>query len=238
MTRLPMATCDQLAHLETGIARHLHKVRMRFLTKTIAGIKKEKGSLRILDIGCGDGAVTKYVLTACDSKDKVICLDMSRLRLNRAKKLLGDRVKLIIGDAKNLKFPSNSFNVVLMHHVIEHIPGDDDVLKDVHRVLTKGGYILIGVPHEGGAIGKILRAIHRGMYRKSQHVNFYTTGAMTKQLKAAGFRGVVIGRFGLLFPFYPIHWLILTSKPLFDIGDWVTQKFGFTADSLFFVAKK
>ena len=49
-------------------------------------------------------------------------------------------------DIKNLPFNDNSFDVVLCNHVLEHIDDDHQALKELYRVLKKGGWGIIQVP--------------------------------------------------------------------------------------------
>ena len=47
---------------------------------------------------------------------------------------------------KNLPFEDCSFDIVLCNHVLEHIDDDLKALKEIHRVLKKGGWGIIQVP--------------------------------------------------------------------------------------------
>lgn len=53
------------------------------------------------------------------------------------------------GDALNLPFPDESFDVVIISEVMEHIPDDKGVLAEMVRVLRPGGRIAITVPRYG-----------------------------------------------------------------------------------------
>lgn len=51
-------------------------------------------------------------------------------------------------DICNLPFESNSFDVILCNHVLEHIPEDKKALSELYRVLKPGGYGIFQVPQE------------------------------------------------------------------------------------------
>ena len=51
-------------------------------------------------------------------------------------------------DAQHLSFPDDYFNSVLSFDVLEHLPDVDTHLKEVGRVLKKGGYYLMQTPNK------------------------------------------------------------------------------------------
>lgn len=61
--------------------------------------------------------------------------------------------KLFIMDARDLKFPGNSFDMVFSFHTLEHIPEPQRALKEMSRVLRPGGVYLVGTPNKSRLIG-------------------------------------------------------------------------------------
>ena len=229
---------DQWKYLEEGPARHLHRLRMNFLIEKLKNIKKELSrNIKILDAGCGDGVITSYIASICKENDEIIGVDLNQIRLKRAEKNCPN-ANFVLGNITKLGFPNNSFDIIVLHHVIEHIPDDENVLKECYRVLKDDGYLIMGIPNEGDIMGELLRKIHKKTYKEGEHVNFYSSESMKCLLKENGFNCIENKGFGFIFPFFPIHYLILRNKLLFSIGNWLTQKLKFTADSLFFVARK
>jgi ubiquinone/menaquinone biosynthesis C-methylase UbiE len=100
--------------------------------------------LDVLDCGCGMGFYLKTIealrsvqLTGVDS-------DASRLRMAED---YGVHANLVQGDASGLPFADASFDRVLMSEVLEHVPDDLGVLREIQRVLRPGGILAISVPH-------------------------------------------------------------------------------------------
>ena len=51
-----------------------------------------------------------------------------------------------MGDAHHLPFPDNAFDHIICSEVLEHIPDDATVLRDIVRVLRPGGTLVVTVP--------------------------------------------------------------------------------------------
>jgi glycosyltransferase involved in cell wall biosynthesis len=226
-----------------GDTRWLHEERMNYLTNKVKQIKNElKHPITLLDVGCGDGIVTSYIASVLNKEDQLVGVDYDEVRLKRLASKLD--MKIINGDVTKLPLPDNYADVINIHHVLEHVPDEKNALLELRRVLKPGGYLIIGVPHEGGIMGKILRTVHWKMYNKAKnlkhgwHVNFYSRKNMTKKLKDAGMNVVEIKGVGAIFPFYPIHYFILRRRALFRIGNWKAQIFKSLSDSLFFIVQK
>ena len=98
---------------------------------------------RLLDLGCGTGALTAQVLEQ-DHHRQVTGLDLSEQMLARARACLGDRVNLVQGDSEHLPFPDQSFDVVYCCDSFHHYPDPAAVLAEVGRVLVPGGVFLLG----------------------------------------------------------------------------------------------
>ena len=98
---------------------------------------------RVMDLGCGTGALTAQVLEQ-DPRRQVTGLDLSEQMLAQARARLGDRVKLIQGDSECLPFPDGSFDVVYCCDSFHHYPDPAAVLAEVGRVLVPGGVFLLG----------------------------------------------------------------------------------------------
>lgn len=228
---------DQFQYLEKGPARHLHRIRMSFLTTKVGQLRKGKKRFRILDLGCGDGVVAGYVKGTIQADDNMLCFDISPERLRRAKKNCSG-VDAVAGDVRILPITDGSFDLVILHHVIEHVDGDLALLRECRRVIADEGTLLVGVPNEGGIIGSLTRRFHRKEYETSEHVNFYSRESMKAMMQASGFTKVTVSLFGFMFPFLPFHYWILRNQPFFWMGNKLTQLLGFTADSLLFTGRK
>lgn len=101
--------------------------------ETIANLKLTKDSM-ILDIGSKDGKKARYVL----DKGNLI---MSDLIPNN------NLSPFVVASATFLPFRRNSFDLVIILHVIEHIKDDKNALKEIYRVLKEKGTMLLVTPN-------------------------------------------------------------------------------------------
>ena len=95
-------------------------------------------------------------------------------------------------DVCDIQFPSNTFDVVLCNHVLEHLVDDRKAMAEIYRVLKPGGWALLQVPldeklHETyedpGIISKPDRAHH---YGSPDHLRLYGRDYQAK-LESVGF---------------------------------------------------
>ena len=98
---------------------------------------------RVLDLGCGTGALAAQVLSE-EPHRQVTGLDLSEQMLARARARLGDRAALVQGDSEHLPFPDRSFDVVYCCDSFHHYPDPAAVIAEVGRVLEFGGVFLLG----------------------------------------------------------------------------------------------
>ena len=49
-------------------------------------------------------------------------------------------------DITDIRFPADSFDVIYASHVLEHVPDDQQAMRELHRVLRPGGWAVLQVP--------------------------------------------------------------------------------------------
>jgi ubiquinone/menaquinone biosynthesis C-methylase UbiE len=108
---------------------------------------------RSLEIGCGTGYFTLNMLQDGVVRDAV-ATDISpgmldALQANAAR--IGVEVRTIACDAEDLPFDDDSFDLVLGHAVLHHIPHLDRAFAEFERVLRPGGqFLFAGEPSQTG----------------------------------------------------------------------------------------
>ena len=101
------------------------------------------GPLRVLDLGCGTGEVTRR-LAELYPQAQVTGVDILEGNLELARRtnaVDGDRVRYEAGDAFALRFDAAHFDLVVCRHMSQSVPDFHLVLDEIGRVLRPGGWL-------------------------------------------------------------------------------------------------
>jgi SAM-dependent methyltransferase len=103
------------------------------------------GARRVLDIGCGEGQVSRLA-AAVPGVTQVVGVDPTAAMLAIAAER-GGGAALARSEAARLPFPDGSFDTVVACLVFEHIEDVDAAIVEVGRVLAPGGRFLFFLNH-------------------------------------------------------------------------------------------
>ncbi len=103
---------------------------------------------RTLEVGCGTGAMARALVQKGNFLGKVVGIDQSAAFIGAAKRFamvedVGELVEFDVGDVHDLEFEDESFDVVIAHTLISHVANPRVVLKEIARVIRKGGCFVI-----------------------------------------------------------------------------------------------
>jgi ubiquinone/menaquinone biosynthesis C-methylase UbiE len=97
---------------------------------------------KVLDIGCGQGYGSRYLFD--NGANEVVGMDLDNRDILKAQAIHGrEGVAFTVGDAKELPFGAESFDVVTCFQVLESAASLDRILEQVSQVLRPDGVALL-----------------------------------------------------------------------------------------------
>lgn len=107
-----------------------------------------KEGMFVLDVGCGTGTnLMLYHEAGC----KTSGIDLSPSMVEVAKKKLGDKAEIRLGDASKMEFPDATFDLVIGFLTLHEMPSQirTNVIGEMSRVMKPDGRILLIDFHPG-----------------------------------------------------------------------------------------
>ncbi len=170
----------------------------------------------ILDVGCGNAWLAKYV-------QNYTGMDISPSGVERAKK---EGYNVLLASAEEpFPFEDNSFGCVFMKDVLEHLQKPMDAVSEVMRVLKEDGHVIAFAPDAQRWVWDDYTHV-RPYSKKSFYQLFVDYGANVKILSYEPIMPGV-GKFCNL--------LRLTRRPFFF---WWLAKLPFMRRNVYIIAKK
>ena len=158
--------------------------RIQTFTKSIAAITRRLGyqpkGKKLLDIGCAGGAFPVAARTAGFDAQGI---EPSRWLSDYGRRTYNIDIRQ--GILERDTFPKNSFDVISLWDVIEHVPEPHEILTTIHGLLGPQGYLWVNYPDIGSVVAKVLG--WKWPFWLSVHLHYYVRATMQRQLERAGF---------------------------------------------------
>lgn len=121
---------------------HFYSVEVpQLLRKAVEGLINANRQFNILDLGCGDGRLL-FALQQnglLNRARSIVGVDNSEVRTERLKQKIKNST-LLVSDACDVKaLESNSFDMIICSQLVEHVPDDKLLLKEIVRLVKKDG---------------------------------------------------------------------------------------------------
>lgn len=136
-------------------------------------------NIRILDYGSGNG---EFLGLLTKTKRNILAFgyDVNKNAFLKSSRKYKD-VKFKYGEINSkLPYKNSYFDTVLMFHVLEHVDSEKRAIKEVHRVLKKGGVFILSSPYKGlfawadaANLRYISPKLHKLFYRLFYGTNTY-----------------------------------------------------------------
>lgn len=133
---------------------------------------------RVLDAGCGLG----FFLSGLDDAWDKHGLEFSRFAAEHAARF----AEVAVGSIEAAPYEDASFDVVICHHVIEHLPDPQRAIAELRRVLRPGGHLVLGTPDFDSGAARRYRERYR-LAHDPTHVALFSNDSMHRFLRDHGF---------------------------------------------------
>lgn len=149
-------------HVDFAKIHGVHADDLQLLAQAL-GLRE---GARVLDLGCGYGEVAANILAEADRRRigiELFLCDLHEAQIRSMPQQLRARAReVVVGDARNLPFPSGHFDAVVMKMVLHEVPIWDQtiVCAQVLRVLRPGGaFVVWGVMPQDGEVQDVFNKI-------------------------------------------------------------------------------
>lgn len=159
----------------------------------------EKGRIDILDAGCGTGLTLKGLSRYGNS----FGIDISETALNYCQ--MRGLKRIVEASTLELPFRDGSFDLVVSADVLYHkkVKNDSGAIKEIYRVLKKGGILIINLPAHDYLRRRHDEAVH------TRHR--YTRGELFSKLMGSKFKIIRIS-YRNAFSFFVLLFLKLIGR--------------------------
>lgn len=154
---------------------------MQKKAKPILRYKKEG---KILDIGCGDGSLLKFME---ELGWETYGIDFNEDSTRYAREVL--KLNVFSGRLEEVSYPEDFFDIIILFHVLEHLSDPLDTLEKVLPLLKADGLLLVEVPNFASFEARLFRSRWFGI-AAPLHLYHFTPHTLTAMLKSAGFNSV------------------------------------------------
>lgn len=203
----------------TALNRHVKKhglafdARYRKCVELLESVVNPGANASILDLGCGDGALFYYLHKAFPNA-VLNGIDGSEEGLKLAGRCLQEHsvnnVHLIKLDFDDLGSVAQQYDIIISLEVIEHLHDPRDFLRNIARMLSAGGHVVLSTP---------IRL--REFPKDKDHVKEYFPAEFRMLAESAGFdvlqHDQITPIYYLIRYFHPIHLGIGKSKLLMKL---------------------
>ena len=149
--------CENLVHALKGVAEKMRISRLekifvnnrRIAEKNIGIVERlftqvNLGNVkRVLEVGCGIGAVASHLSEKYQWDVTGIDLDPKQIEIAKSDHTENENLKFFEADTTELPFEDREFDMVLSFDVLHHMPDWDEALREISRLLGPTGLYLM-----------------------------------------------------------------------------------------------
>jgi 2-polyprenyl-3-methyl-5-hydroxy-6-metoxy-1,4-benzoquinol methylase len=147
---------------------------------TLARRYGKKGG-RLLEVGSGLG----HLVGQLEDSFETYGMDLNHWAVKQSKPVI-HRTSLETASAQELPYADGAFDVVIIKHIVEHLPDPARALNEIGRVLQPGGILILATPNLGSLL-KPWKGERWIGYQDPTHISLKEPEEWLRLIKEAGF---------------------------------------------------
>jgi SAM-dependent methyltransferase len=134
-----------------------------------------------LDVGCGVGCLLNCAKERGFTAQGV---EISPWAAGFAREKTG--LDVVTGSLEEAAYHSDMFDVVVVNHVLEHVPDPGTLLREIQRIVKPDGLVVVGVPNAGSIMARLAGAQWASL-RPEEHRWHFTPDTIKALVRKEGF---------------------------------------------------
>lgn len=235
---VPLSTTEELLNFYPE-SYHCYNNPISNFTKLLVAFSLKKQAREIvkligkqgvvLDVGCAKGE--HFEVFNKIGNWRLIGIDFNKRVAEEGRK---KGRKIYCTTLEEFNYAKESFDLVIMDHLLEHVTNPVSTLKSANRLLKKNGYLIGSVPNIN-SLDRLLTGRYWGGYHFPRHVYHFTPQTLTKLFEKSHFNLEKV-----VFNLHTGHWALsiqnfLQSKTLTKVGIKNGRSFYYSLLLLFFL---
>src|SRR5512135_2421046 len=137
---------------------------------------------RLLEIGSGLG----HLVSQLEGTFVTSAVDVNHWALVQSKPI-APRTSLQVASAENLPFPDETFGVIIIKHVVEHLLHPGEAISELGRVMAHGGLLILATPNLA-SLSRSWKGAKWIGYQDLTHISLKPPSEWLDMLKGVGFK--------------------------------------------------
>lgn len=163
-----------------------------------------RSGTRLLEIGSGLGHLVGQLADTFETYG----IDVNPWAVNQSK-AVAKQTCLQVASAQDLPFINDSFNVVIIKHIVEHLPDPRKAIREIGRVTEKGGTLILATPNLDSLL-KPWKGDRWIGYQDPTHISLKRPVEWLKWIQEAGFSPIKVFSDG----FWDVPYIPLVPKQI------------------------
>lgn len=170
-----------------GIKRLVRRVH-RMLIKCEELLRKRRGNIHLIDVGCSSGALVYAAKSLGVHAEGV---EPSPYPVQTA---MEHGLKVYRGFLEDQRLPGESYDVITLLEVVEHLRAPLQLFQECHRILSPGGIVIVKTGNTDSWTARFMRGRweYFDIARHGGHISFFNPLSIELLAQRCGFKVIQI----------------------------------------------